>query len=370
MVVDSNDPKRNSLPIAIGVVGPGLIGKTLLSQLAEQAGRLLEEWGLELQVFGVTNSEWMLLSATPISLKSWQTALDTQDTEASLDSFTYHFATSPVADRVIIDCTASAEVPCHYKKWLTLGIHVITPNKRLGSGPLADYLAVKEAQHRYGASFMSEATVGAGLPVLSTLQSMIKTGDKVGRIEGIFSGTLSFIFNSFGPGTPFSEVVSKAKAAGYTEPDPRDDLSGMDVARKVVILARECGMHIELDDVEVDSLVPEPLQSTSSVLDFMERLPEFDAEMEARSSEAAEAGRKLVYVGLVDVAAGTCSVTLQAYPTDHAFAQLSGSDNIIAFSTQRYSQQPLIIRGPGAGAEVTAAGVFSDLLQVAHSLGA
>ncbi|EIE19690.1 homoserine dehydrogenase [Coccomyxa subellipsoidea C-169] len=365
--IDHNGEKRQ---VAIGIVGPGLIGKTLLSQLALQTDRLREEWGLELQVFGVTNSQWMLLSATPISLSSWQTALESQDTEASLDSFTYHFATSPVADRVIIDCTASAAVPCHYTKWLSLGIHVITPNKRLGSGPLADYLAVKEAQRHYHAHFMAEGTVGAGLPVLSTLQSMINTGDKVAKIEGVFSGTLSFIFNNFGPGRPFSDVVGKAKAAGYTEPDPREDLSGMDVARKVVILARECGMQIELEDVAVESLVPEPLQSTSSVLDFMDQLPQFDADMEARASEAAEAGNKLVYVGLVDVAAGKCTVSLQSYPADHAFAQLSGSDNIIAFTTRRYSQQPLMIRGPGAGAEVTAAGVFGDLLQVAQSLGA
>ncbi|CAK0785856.1 hypothetical protein CVIRNUC_009068 [Coccomyxa viridis] len=357
--------------IAIGIVGPGLVGKTLIAQLAEQADRLLKEWNLELQVYGVTDSRWMLLSATPIDLSTWQSALDKQETEANLDSFTYHFASiQHPADKIIIDCTASAAVPCFYTKWLSLGIHVVTPNKRMGSGPLQEYLQVKEAQRRYGAHFLAEASVGAGLPVLSTARSLLCTGDRISTVEGVFSGTLSYIFNTYGPGRSFSEVVMEAKKKGYTEPDPRDDLSGMDVARKVVILAREAGLRLELEAVEVQSLVPEPLRAAQSAAEFLDGLPQFDEEMAARAEEAETACRKLVYVGLVEVASGRCTVGLKAYAKDHPFAQLSGSDNVISFSSRRYNQQPLIIRGPGAGAEVTAAGVFSDLIQVAHGLGA
>lgn len=169
---------------------------------------------------------------------------------------------------------------------------------------------------------------------------------------------------------PFSEVVAAAKAAGYTEPDPRDDLAGMDVARKVTILARECGLDLELDAVPVQSLVPEPLRGCATADEYMARLPEFDAEMDAKLKEADAAGECLRFVGVVDVASGKGSVELRRYPKDHPFAQLSGSDNIIAFTTQRYAVQPLIIRGPGAGAEVTAGGVFSDLLRLAAYLGA
>lgn len=169
---------------------------------------------------------------------------------------------------------------------------------------------------------------------------------------------------------PFSEVVAAAKAAGYTEPDPRDDLAGMDVARKVTILARECGLNLELEDVAVQSLVPEPLQTVASADEYMARLPDFDKDVEKMLKEADAAGECLRYVGVVDVANKKGSVELRRYPKDHPFAQLSGSDNIIAFTTQRYSSQPLIIRGPGAGAEVTAGGVFSDLLRLAAYLGA
>jgi aspartokinase/homoserine dehydrogenase 1 len=251
-------------------------------------------------------------------------------------------------------------------------VHVITPNKKLNSGPLARYAALKEHQRTSYIHYFYEATVGAGLPVVATLQHLLASGDRIERIEGIFSGTLSYIFNSYAPaagGAPFSAVVLGAKAEGYTEPDPRDDLSGADVARKVTILARECGLELELADVPVRSLVPGAL-SEVSVEEYLARLPEFDAEMAALAAEAEAAGEVLRYVGVVDVAGGGGAVELRRYPKVHAFASLTGSDNIIAFSTARYAAQPLVIRGPGAGAEVTAGGVFSDLLRLAAYLGA
>ena len=215
-----------------------------------------------------------------------------------------------------------------------------------------------------------QATVGAGLPVIATLKHLVDTGDRVLRVEGVLSGTLSYIFNTLAPGVPFSAVVAGAKAAGYTEPDPRDDLSGTDVARKVTILAREAGVPLELSDVPVQSLVPPALDSAPSADAFMAGLPQHDAAMEARLAAAAAKGAVLRYVGVVDVAARTGSVELREYPADHAFAALAGADNVIAFTTARYKDQPLIVRGPGAGAEVTAGGVFSDVLRLVAYLGA
>jgi aspartokinase/homoserine dehydrogenase 1 len=251
------------------------------------------------------------------------------------------------------------------------GLHVITPNKKLGSGPLAQYKAVRAVQRQSYTHFFYEGTVGAGLPVLSTLKHLLETGDRVTRVEGVFSGTLSYIFNTFGDGRAFSEIVADAKAKGFTEPDPRDDLSGTDVARKVAILARECGLDVELDDIPVESLVPEPLRALPTSEAYMAALPEHDAAMADRLSEARASGEVLRYVGVVDVAGGKGSVELRRYPATHPFAQLAGSDNVIAFTTARYAaQQPLIVRGPGAGADVTAGGVFSDLLRLAAYLGA
>ena len=280
-----------------------------------------------------------------------------------------HRPISPISLVLIrqVDCTASDAPPSQYVNWVSAGISIVTPNKKFSSGPLARYKEMAVAQNKSGAHFFYEGTVGAGLPVLSTLQHLRRTGDKVKKIEGIFSGTLSYIFNTYGSdGRSFSEVVTAAKEAGYTEPDPRDDLAGMDVARKVTILARECGLDIELESVPVQSLVPEPLQSVDSADEYMRRLPEFDGEMKKLLDDADKAGECLRFVGVVDPVNKTGSVELRRYPKDHPFATLSGSDNIMAFETERYTQPSLlIIRGPGAGAAVTAAGCFSDLLYLA-----
>lgn len=247
---------------------------------------------------------------------------------------------------------------------------MITPNKKANSGPLDQYLKLRTLQRQSYTHYFYEATVGAGLPIISTLQGLLETGDKILRIEGIFSGTLSYIFNNFVGARAFSEVVKEAKEAGYTEPDPRDDLSGMDVARKVIILARESGLKLELSDIPVQTLVPEPLKDSASPELFLQQLSQFDVDLAKQRQEAEDAGEVLRYVGVVDVVKQKGTVELRRYKKEHAFAQLSGSDNIIAFSTQRYSKQPLIVRGPGAGAEVTAGGVFSDILRLASYLGA
>ncbi|XP_068654199.1 bifunctional aspartokinase/homoserine dehydrogenase 1, chloroplastic-like [Aristolochia californica] len=357
--------------IAMGIIGPGLIGGTLLDQLRDQAAVLKEELKIDLRVMGIIGSRKMVLSTLGFDLSKWKEIQQESAEEANFEKFVHHVHGNHfIPNTVLVDCTADSNIANHYYDWLCKGIHVITPNKKANSGPLDQYLKLRALQRRSYTHYFYEATVGAGLPIISTLRGLLETGDKILRIEGIFSGTLSYIFNNFVKNRAFSEVVTEAKEAGYTEPDPRDDLSGTDVARKVIILARESGLKLELTDIPVQSLVPEPLRESASAADFMKHLPEFDGEMERNRQKAEAAGEVLRYVGVVDAINGEGRVELRNYKKDHPFAQLSGSDNIIAFTTIRYKEQPLIVRGPGAGAQVTAGGIFCDILRLATYLGA
>lgn len=357
--------------IAMGIIGPGLIGGTLLEQLRDQTAVLKEEFNIDLRVMGITSSKTMLLSELGVDLSKWKDQLAEQGEDADLQAFVQHVHGNHfIPNTVIVDCTADSYIATHYYEWLRKGIHVITPNKKANSGPLEQYLKLRALQRQSYTHYFYEATVGAGLPIISTLRGLLETGDKILSIEGIFSGTLSYIFNNFKGGRDFSEVVAEAKQAGYTEPDPRDDLSGTDVARKVIILARESGLKLELSDIPVKSLVPEPLRASTSPEEYMQQLPEFDEDWAKKRQEAEDAGEVLRYVGVVDVVNQRGRVELRSYKKDHPFAQLSGSDNIISFTTSRYKEQPLIVRGPGAGAQVTAGGIFSDILRLASYLGA
>ncbi|KAH7620178.1 putative Bifunctional aspartokinase/homoserine dehydrogenase 1, chloroplastic [Nannochloris sp. 'desiccata'] len=364
----------SEVKLGIALVGPGTVGRALLEQLRVEAPRLHTRYGIDLQVMGITNSRAMLLAKNnkPLDLSCWQESLleDGAD-DASLGVLTEHLKAAPVAHRCVIDCTASDFVPRFYSKWLGEGIHIVTPNKRLNSGKYSNYAAVKELQRTHRAHYMYEGTVGAGLPIIATLKGLLDTGDQIERIEGVFSGTLSYIFNELKPGTPFSEVVSGAKRLGFTEPDPREDLSGSDVTRKVVTVARECGSNVELSSVDTESLVPAALRSADiSVQTFMEQLPHFDGEIDARVKEADAQGDVLRYVGSFDAESGVCQAHLRRFPKTHPFANLNGTENIISFTTLRYSNPPLIVRGPGAGPAVTAAGVFADIVTLARYLGA
>ncbi|XP_057525947.1 bifunctional aspartokinase/homoserine dehydrogenase 2, chloroplastic-like isoform X1 [Amaranthus tricolor] len=357
--------------LAMGIIGPGLIGATLLDQLRDQAAELKEKFNIDLRVLGITSSKNMLLSDSGVDLSNWRELRSEQGQVGDLQKFVQHVHGNHfIPNTVLVDCTADSYIASHYYEWLRKGIHIITPNKKANSGPLDQYLKLRSLQRQSYTHYFYEATVGAGLPIISTLRGLLETGDRILSIEGIFSGTLSYIFNKFKGGIKFSEVVTEAKQAGYTEPDPRDDLSGTDVARKVIILARECGLKLELSDIPPESLVPEPLRVIASADEFMQQLPQFDDDWAKKLKAAEDAGEVLRYVGVVDVKNKTGLVKLKSYKKDHPFAQLSGSDNIISFTTERYKVQPLIVRGPGAGAEVTAGGVFSDILRLASYLGA
>ncbi len=354
--------------ISIGVIGTGTVGAALLEQLYEAIPRLRREANLDLRVRALANSRKMWLDPSGLSAIDWQAKIAGAGADCDLDAFTDHVRTDHLPHAIILDCSASDHVAARYAGWLQRGIHVITPNKHAGAGPIERYDAIRAASAATGARFRYEATVGAGLPVIQTLRDLIDTGDRLQAVEGIFSGTLAWLFNRYDGTMPFSELVLEAKQLGYTEPDPRDDLSGTDVARKLVILAREAGLSLSLADVVVESLVPAPLASVSGE-DFMQRLPEGDADMAARFAAARASGKVLRYVARLDDA-GRAQVGLVELPGDHAFAHLRLTDNVVQFSTRRYATNPLVVQGPGAGPDVTAAGVFADLLRVASSLGA
>lgn len=309
----------------------------------------------------------MLLDERGLS-GDWREAFATAPEVADLDRFTAHLQAAHLPHAVIIDCSGSAEVADRYAGWLASGIHVVTPNKQAGSGSLLRYRAIRTAADASGARFRYEATVGAGLPVITTLRDLMDTGDSVTSIEGIFSGTLAWLFNKYDGSVPFSQLVVQARAMGYTEPDPRDDLSGIDVARKLVILAREVGRDISLEDVAVESLVPETLCQLN-VEDFMTRLGEVDATFAQRLAAAKQRGCVLRYVAQLSPG-HVPSVGLVELPPGHAFGNLRLTDNVVQFTTRRYSENPLVVQGPGAGPEVTAAGVFADVLRVAAGEGA
>jgi len=313
-------------------------------------------------------SKKMVLSDQSIGLDGWKDKLAAGQ-PVDLAAFEDHVHADHLPHAVIIDCSASEAVAALYPRWLAEGIHVVTPNKRANSGDLALAEAIRLARRQGSTHYLYEATVGAGLPIIQTLRDLRETGDDIRRIEGILSGTLAYLFNVWDGTRPFSSVVADAKASGYTEPDPRDDLSGMDVARKLIILGREMGMPLAFADVELQGLVPVSMMDGDTDA-FMRRLPELDAPMRERLEAARGSGRVLRYVGALDAATRSARVGLVELDRTHPFANINLTDNIVRFVTGRYDRNPLVVQGPGAGPGVTAAGVFADLLRVCAYLGA
>ena len=354
--------------IGLGLVGTGQIGKEFMRQLRAELPELKTRYGIDVRLRGILNSKRMILDGKDergVSPAEWESF---EGVPADFAAWLSHLKDGNLPHTVIIDATASDDYIGKYSEWLRDGIHVITPNKKANTQSFGEYRSIREAAKKSGRRFLYSTNVGAGLPMLQTLRELCQTGDRLKHVEGVFSGTLSYIFNSYDGQRPFSEIVTEAKAKGYTEPDPRDDLSGTDVARKLVILAREAGGKLELSDIPVENLVPESLRKIS-LAEYLARMSEGDEGMAAKFSAADANGEVLRYVGQIDEK-GEASVKLLSFPRSHAFANLSGADNIVSFRTARYDLQPLVIQGPGAGPAVTAAGVFADLLRLAATFGA
>lgn len=352
--------------LIIAIIGVGVIGAELITQIAAAQKTLLTEDNIQLSVRAICRSKQMLLSNEDIDLPQWQQAFRSDGQPTDLDRLTQHLNKSERPHRVVIDCTASDRVAGRYADLFAAGLHVITSNKRANSGDLIYYQRLRNLCQQHRRHFLYETTVCAGLPVINTLQDLLRTGDKIEAITGVVSGSLSYIFSCLADGQTFSDAVIKAKQQGYTEPDPRDDLSGKDVARKMIFLARELGWPVTMNDVVCVDLVPEALRH-GSVKNFLARLPEYDAAFAQQMQTLAGDSKKVVYMGSIDIK-GKVHVTMKAIDVSHPFATLAHSDNVILLQTYRYHKQPLVIRGPGAGAQVTAAGVFADILRLASYL--
>lgn len=353
--------------ISIGVIGTGNVGGALLDQIAREAGRLREELSIDLRIRGVMNSRKMLLHERGIDPAHWREELDAASLAPDPDAFLAHVRTDSLPHAAVIDCTVSEEFARRYADWFEMGLHVITPNKKAGSAPWGEYRRILETSRRTRRHFLHETTVCAGLPVIGTLHDLVQTGDSIISIEGIFSGSLSFIFSRVAEGKRFSEALREAMQAGFTEPDPRDDLSGADVVRKVVILAREAGLPLEPSAVPVQNLVPEDLREIPKDR-FLASLDRLDTHVAALLEPFSGDGLTPRYLGRIDPRSGA-SVAVGAVPRDSLLGRATGGDNVVAFRTRRYDAHPLVVMGPGAGPEVTAAGVFADLLRLCSIIG-
>jgi len=347
------------------IVGTGLIGSTLLKQIDKQYKYLEEEKKLRINVAGLINSDQMYQDREGISLERWQEVLKAGD-DSDIGKFVDQMCAMNASNSIFVDCTASEEVVGHYETALDSSISITTPNKIAASGDFKTFKKLEENASEHGIKFLFETNVGAGLPVITTLNDLLVSGDKILKIEGVLSGTLSYIFNNFTGKKPFSEVVKEARELGYTEPDPRDDLNGLDVARKILILARKVGEQMDLSDVEVENILPETCINAPDVDAFFKALEQSDEHFEQMKKLAESKGKVLRFIaGLQD---GQAKVGLQAVDKESPFYSLDGSDNMITFVTDRYLDRPLVIKGPGAGAEVTAAGVFAEIISLGHFL--
>ena len=348
----------------IFICGVGTVGAQLIEQIQQQYSTLLQQQHLQLHVVGIANSRTALFNADGLDLSTYREEL--KEAEKAGNGFSIKQAALQLGNlynSVFVDCTASAEVAEYYQTLLEHNISVVTANKIAASSSYSSYIRLKQTALDRGVKFLFETNVGAGLPIISTINDLRNSGDKILRIEAVLSGTLNFIFNEISADVPFSETIRRAKEQGYSEPDPRIDLSGKDVIRKLVILAREAGYQVEQEDVEKHLFVPEEYFQ-GSVDDFWKKLPELDAEFEKARIELEKNGLRWRFVAKMEE--DKTSVSLVQVDASHPFYQLEGSNNIILITTERYHDYPMMIRGYGAGASVTAAGVFANIMSVSH----
>lgn len=344
-------------------LGTGNIGKTLFDQIEKQTQFLADKNELQVKVVGIANSRRMFFDANGIDLKTWENTLQENGEQANLTSFVAKMKAMNLANSVFVDNTASEAPIPFYKEVFESSVSIVACNKKGNSAEYAQYKTFKETAKKFGVDFYYETNVGAGLPIIGTLKNLMMSGDRVDRIEAILSGTISFIFNSFKGDTDFYDIVKEAQNLGYTEPDPRDDLNGKDFMRKMLILARDAGYPLEAEDVKIDNILPDACLKAESVEEFYQELKNNAAYFENLKNTAASENKVLRYIGKLEN--GKVEISLQMVGDDHPFYALSGADNIISFVTDRYKFRPMVVKGPGAGAEVTAAGVFADIINVA-----
>ncbi|MEO6051900.1 MAG: bifunctional aspartate kinase/homoserine dehydrogenase I [Pyrinomonadaceae bacterium] len=349
--------------INVFIAGVGTVGSRLIDQLRSQHQHLSDELRLNVRVAGIANSKRTLLANDGVNLETYKT--DIADGEAmTVAAFAESIIEQNLRNSIFVDVTASADVVAVYDRLLAKSVSVIACNKIAASSGYAEYLRLKDTAREFGTNFFFETNVGAGLPVINTLNDLLRSGDQINRIEAVLSGTLNFVFNTYDGTQKFAEVVRQAQTEGYTEPDPRLDLSGRDVARKILILAREAGHSIEMDDITNTGFLPESCLA-GSVDDFYAEMEKHEQHFRRLLDDAQTHALTLKYIA--SFAAGMASVGLQSIGQNHNFANLSGKDNAVLFYTNRYAEQPLVIKGAGAGADVTAAGVFGDIIRASRS---
>ena len=353
--------ENNCKNLHLFITGVGNVGSNLIRQISDQKKSLEESLGLKMKVMALSNSKKMLLSDTEIDLTDWKSKLDSSNIKSDNDKFLDFSIKQNLRNSLFIDNTANSDITVNYNKYLKNGIGIVTCNKIACSSELEKYLDLKSLSRTHNAPFLYETNVGAALPIINTLNNLINSGDQITKIEAVLSGTLNYIFNTFNKENSFYEVVKKAVDLGYTEPDPKIDLCGIDVSRKILILARESGEKIEFSDVQNVSFLPDESINTESKEEFLESIKNNDDHFNKMLDKALKNKSRLKYVAsLID---GKASVSLKEINENHPFYNLQGSDNITVFHTDRYKESPLVVKGAGAGGEFTASGVFADIIK-------
>ena len=350
--------------INLFISGVGNVGKSLINQIEQQKKYIKSTLNVKLKVIGLSNSKKMVLDKTGINLNDWESVLNNGKKSGPIDFFEATKSLN-LRNSIFVDITASDMVASSYALYLKQSIAVVACNKIACSSKIENYLELKQLSHKYNVPFLFETNVGAGLPVIDTLKHLINSGDKINTVHAVLSGSLNYIFNNFNKSTTFHDVVKQAQIEGYTEPDPRIDLSGVDVARKLLILARESGEMIDMNDIENEAFLPEECMTASSVEAFYETLKSKEVHFQKFFTSAESNQCQLKYVS--EYKDGVAKVGLKEIPEGHPFYNLEGKDNIVMFYTNRYKDQPMIIKGAGAGSEVTASGLFADIIRISKN---